>query len=202
MLISAPPTVQTVTLQWPPEIRAIVTPEEFAALAAANPELQFERTATGGLIVTPPTGSETGNRNVRLAYYLVRWIEEEGGSGLGFGSSTGFQLPNGAIRSPDLAWVATSHWEALTPEERQGFAPLCPDFVVELRSKSDQLAPLQAKLAEYIDNGARLGWLIDPQNRQVWVYRPGQGVDCLEQPLELSGEDVLPGFVLPVTRIW
>ncbi|MEA5418777.1 Uma2 family endonuclease [Spirulina sp. CCNP1310] len=143
MIAIAPPTVQTLTIQWPPEIRAIVTPEEFAALVAANPELQFERTATGGLIVTPPTGSETGNRNIRLAYYLVRWIEEEGGSGLAFDSSTGFRLPNGANRSPDLAWVARSRWEALTPEERQGFAPLCPDFVVELCSKSDQLGPLR-----------------------------------------------------------
>jgi len=202
MIAIAPPISQTLTIQWPPEIRAIITPEEFAALVAANPELQFERTATGGLIVTPPTGSETGNRNIRLAYYLVRWIEEEGGSGLAFDSSSGFRLPNGANRSPDLAWVARSRWEALTLEERQGFAPLCPDFVVELRSKSDQLAPLQAKLTEYIDNGARLGWLIDPQNQQVWVYRPGQEVDCLDQPVELSGEDVLPGLILPLARIW
>ncbi|TVQ64435.1 MAG: Uma2 family endonuclease [Spirulina sp. DLM2.Bin59] len=202
MIATAPPISQTLTIQWPPEIRAIVTLEEFAALVEANPELQFERTATGGLIVTPPTGSETGKRNFRLNIQFGKWFEAHPELGEGFDSSTGFCLPNGANRSPDLAWVARSRWESLTPEEREGFAPLCPDFVMELRSPLDQLDVLQAKLTEYIDNGARLGWLIDPQNQQVWVYRPGQEVDCLDQPVELSGEDVLPGFILPLARIW
>ena len=121
--------------------------------------------------------------------------------GVGFDSSTGFRLPNGADRSPDVSWVRRERWESLTPQQRKGFLPLCPDFVVELRSESDSLTKLQAKMGEYIDNGAKLGWLIDPQNRRVEIYRPGRDVEVLENPTNLSGEDVLPGFILNLRRV-
>jgi len=171
-------------------------------LAAANRELRLEKTATGELIVTPPTGSETGNRNLKLSYFLARWIEEEGGDGLAFDSSSGFELPNGANRSPDVSWVRQERWEALTPEQRKGFAPLCPDFVVELRSETDTLKELRAKMQEYMENGAQLGWLIDPKNKRVEIYRSGQAVEVLEHPITLSGEQVLPGFTLTLKRVW
>ena len=193
---------QPLLLQLPHEIALRVTPEQFAALAAANRELRLERTATGELIVNPPTGSETGYRNSKIIYFLVRWIEEEGGNGKSFDSSTGFKLPNGANRSPDASWVSQARWDALTSEQRQGFAPLCPDFVVELRSKNDTLKDLRAKMEEYMQNGAKLGWLIDPKNKRVEIYRLGQAVEILENPSQLSGETVLPGFNLNLKRVW
>jgi Uma2 family endonuclease len=202
MVVQAPSPSQTLWLQLPQDLTLHVTPAQFASLAAANRELRLERTATGELIVTPPTGSETGNRNLQLGYFLVRWIEEEGGHGLAFDSSSGFELPNGANRSPDVSWVCQERWDALTPEQRQGFAPLCPDFVVELRSASDRLKDLRAKMQEYLENGARLGWLIDPKHKRVEIYRPGQAVEMLENPIALSGEQVLPGFTLTLKRVW
>ncbi len=199
-MVQAP--AKPLSLQLPPQLALRVTPEQFAALAAANRELRLERTATGELIVNPPTGSETGYRNSKIIYFLVRWIEEEGGNGKSFDSSTGFKLPNGANRSPDASWVNQARWDALTPEQRQGFAPLCPDFVVELRSKNDTLKDLRAKMEEYIENGAKLGWLIDPKNKRVEIYRPGEVVEVLENPSQLSGERVLPGFSLSLKRVW
>ena len=156
----------------------------------------------GELIVNPPTGGETGYRNIKISYFLVKWVEEQGGSGIPFDSSTGFRLPNGADRSPDASWISLERWETLTQEQREGFVPLCPDFVIELRSESDSLTKLQAKMREYIDNGARLGWLINPQNRRVEIYRPGRDVEVLENPTNLSGEDLLPGFILNLRRVW
>ncbi|NEO84735.1 MAG: Uma2 family endonuclease [Spirulina sp. SIO3F2] len=202
MVVQAPPQPQPLWLQLPQNLTLHVTPEQFAILAAANRELRLERTATGELIVTPPTGSETGYRNVKLSYFLVRWIEEEGGHGLAFDSSSGFELPNGANRSPDASWVRQERWDALTPKQRKGFAPLCPDFVVELRSETDSLKELQAKMQEYMENGAQLGWLIDPKNKRVEIYRLGQAVEVLENPMTLSGEPVLPGFTLTLKRVW
>ena len=199
-MVQAP--AKLLSLQLPPQLALRVTPEQFAALAAANRELRLERTATGELIVNPPTGSETGKRNSKIIYFLVRWIEEEGGNGEAFDSSTGFKLPNGANRSPDASWVNQTRWDALTPEQRQGFAPLCPDFVVELRSKNDILKDLREKMEEYIQNGAKLGWLIDPKNKRVEIYRSGEAVEVLENPSHLSGERVLPGFSLSLKRIW
>nr|WP_313898506.1 Uma2 family endonuclease [Roseofilum reptotaenium] len=140
----ANPQSKSLWLQLPQELNLRVTSEQFAMLAATNRELGLERTATGELIVTPPTGSETGNRNLKLSYFLARWIEEEGGHGLAFDSSSGFELPNGANRSPDASWVRQESWDALTPEQRKGFAPLCPDFVVELRSETDPKIGFQA----------------------------------------------------------
>ncbi|MGK7932668.1 MAG: Uma2 family endonuclease [Microcystaceae cyanobacterium] len=190
------------SLQLPPQITLQVTPEQFAALAAANRELRLERTATGELIVNPPTGSETGKRNSNIIGELYIWWRNVGELGAIFDSSTGFKLPNGANRSPDASWVSQARWDALTPEQRQGFAPLCPDFVVELRSKNDALKDLQAKMEEYIQNGAKLGWLIDPKNKRVEIYRPRQEVEILENPNQLSGERVLSGFSLSLKRVW
>jgi Uma2 family endonuclease len=192
----------TLTLELPTTTLLHVTPEQFEALAAANPDLRLECTARGELIVNPPTGGESGQRNSSLTGKLDLWDETNEELGVVFDSSTGFILPNGATRSPDASWVRRERWDALTSEQRRGFVPLCPDFVVELRSATDSLAKLQEKMQEYLDNGARLGWLIDPQNQRVEIYRPGQEIEVLEHPTELSGEDVLPGFVLNLRRIW
>lgn len=178
-----------------------VSYQQFQALAAANRELQLERTAIGELIVNPPTGGTTGNRNFDIEGQLWLWNRRTK-LGKGFNSSTGFDLPNGANRSPDVAWVTKERWEALSAEEQEGFIPLCPDFVVELRSKSDNMEPLRQKMREYMDNGARLGWLIDRKNRKVEIYRQYREVEVLENPTTLSGEDILPGFVLDLTEIW
>ncbi|MEG4248254.1 Uma2 family endonuclease [Microcoleus sp. AT3-A2] len=193
---------ETISIELPNAIGIVVSSEQFEALALANPDLRLERTAAGELIVNPPTGGESGSRNLSISGQVDRWCEAHEDLGEGFDSSTGFILPNGARRSPDASWVSRTRWEALTPKQRQGFVPLCPDFVVELRSASDSLSTLQTKMREYIDNGARLGWLIDPQNRQVEIYRQQVEVEILINPAELSGEDVLPGFVLNLRRVW
>jgi len=193
---------ETLLIQMPRTLELDVTPEQFEVLAVTNRELRLERTAQGKLIVNPPTGGTTGKRNSKIIYFLNRWIEEEGGHGESFDSSTGFELPNGANRSPDAAWVQQARWNALTPEQQDDFIPLCPDFVVELRSKTDTLKGLRAKMSEYITNGAQLGWLIDPKNKQVEIYCPGQAVEVLENPQTLSGEEILPGFSLNLQRIW
>lgn len=203
-MVQAPvkPNSETLSLQLPKTIGLYVTQEQFAALAAANQDLQLERTAQGELIVNPPTGWETGKRNWSISGELYLWWRNAGEPGEAFDSSTAFILPNGATRSPDASWVSQARWDALTPEQTGTFANICPDFVVELRSGSDSLKPLQEKMQEYMDNGANLGWLIDPQNRQVEIYRPGLEVEVLANPTELSGEEVLPGFVLNLRRVW
>ena len=152
--------------------------------------------------MNPPTGSESGKRNAKIATQLGVWGEANEQLGEYFDSSTGFELPNGANRSPDASWIQKERWEALTPEQRKGFAPLCPDFVLELRSETDNLNDLREKMQEYMDNGARLGWLIDPHNKRVEIYRIGQAVEVLENPTTLSGETVLPRFTLTLKRIW
>ena len=193
---------ETNTIELPSHIALYITQKQFAALGAVNPDLRVERTAEGEFIVNPPTGWETGERNRSLTGQLDRWYEMNSNLGKAFDSSTGFILPNGATRSPDASWVSRERWEALTPEQKGTFANICPDFVVELRSNSDRLQSLQDKMREYIDNGARLGWLIDPQQRQVEIYRPGLAVTVLSNSADLSGEEVLPGFVLNLHRIW
>ena len=175
--------------------------EQFYELCMANRDVRFERNTTGELLIMPPTGGVTGERNAGLTAQL--WLWNQGAElGKSFDSSTCFRLPNGADRSPDASWVTRERWEALTPEQREKFPPLCPDFVVELRSASDALAPLQAKMEEYLANGARLGWLLNRKDGQVEVYRPGQAMEVLVQPNRLSGESVLAGFVLDLSAIW
>ncbi len=190
--------MDTLILNFPPQVG--LTDEQFFQLCQANRDLKFERTAQGDLLIMSPTGGESGNRNLKLGTRLELW-NEQAQLGIAFDSSTGFKLPNGADRSPDVSWVSLERWNALTPEQRRRFPPLCPDFVVELRSESDSLSVLQAKMQEYLANGARLGWLINPQDRQVEIYRLGQPVEILDAPVTLSGEDILPGFVLDLRRI-
>ncbi|WP_041764543.1 Uma2 family endonuclease [[Leptolyngbya] sp. PCC 7376] len=175
--------------------------DEFHEFCIANRDLRIERTATGEVIVMPPAFSDTGNRNFNLAMQLGIWAEKDG-TGLGFDSSAGFTLPNGATRSPDASWIRTEKWEALTEEEKASFAPICPNFVIELRSKSDTLKSLKEKMVEYIDNGVSLGWLIDRKNRSVYIYRPNQEPQILKNQEVLSGEPELKGFQLPMTKIW
>jgi Uma2 family endonuclease len=177
------------------------TAEQFERLCAANPDRSLELTAKGELVVMPPVGGESGRGELKLGSRVLNWNEEKG-LGEAFSSSTIFILPDGSQRSPDVAWVNRSRWEALTSEERKKFLPLAPDFVIELRSETDRLPPLQSKMIEYRDNGVRLGWLINPRQQQVEIYRLGQEVEVLQSPTTLSGEDVLPGFILNLTNIW
>ena len=167
------------------ELRPVfnMTDEQFYQLVRANPDIKLERNAKGELIVMPPTGGKSGKRNFSLLGQLWLWVENNSELGVGFDSSTEFSLPNGGDRSPDAAWVKLERWEALTDEEQDTFPPICPDFVIELRSRTDNLKPLQAKMQEYLNSGLRLGWLIDPQNKRVEVYRLGQSVEVLEAPL-------------------
>lgn len=196
------PETENYLIYLPKTIGLYVTQEQFAALAASNRELRLERTAQGELIVNPPTGWETGERNSSISGELYIWWRNAGKPGKAFDSSTGFILPNGANRSPDACWVSQERWDALTAEQKGTFANICPDFVVELRSASDSLSSQQEKMREYMDNGAVLGWLINPQNRTVEIYRLGLAVEVLANPSELSGEEVLPGFLLDLREVW
>jgi Uma2 family endonuclease len=186
------------TLQLPLALK--FTDEEFEQLVAVNQYLRLELSSSGELIIMSPTGGETGNRNFDLLGQLWFW-NRQNNLGKAFDSSTGFKLPNGATRSPDASWIQQSRWDELTPQQRKKYLPLCPDFAIELVSESDDLADTQAKMREYIQNGLRLGWLINPQDRQVEIYRPHQEVEVLNSPTSLSGEDVLPGFILDLTNI-
>jgi Uma2 family endonuclease len=192
-------TTSAIILHWPRTIE--MTDDEFFEFCQINGDLRIERTAEGDIIVMPPEGGETGARRSRLTTQAQVWADRDK-TGIVFGSSTGFNLPNGATRSPDVAWVRRSRLAALTPEQKQRFLPLCPDFVIELRSPSDSLSDLQDKMQEYLANGAQLGWLIDPLERRVYVYRPNVDVERLENPAQLSGESVLSGFVLELGDIW
>jgi len=175
--------------------------EQFYEFCQQNRAWRIERTAEGELIIMPPAGGETGDKNAFVTAFLKIWsLQDE--SGVAFDSSTGFLLPNRATRSPDAAWVKKSRLRTLTPAQKKKFLPLCPDFVIELRSPSDTLKTVQEKMQEYLDNGAQLGWLIDPLKRRVYVYRPGAAVERLDNPTTISGDPELPGFVLDLTRIW
>ncbi|MEA5601052.1 Uma2 family endonuclease [Nostoc sp. UHCC 0252] len=190
----------TTTLPSTLKLKIDLTDEQFFQMCQKNRDYRFERTASGELLIMPPTGSDTGRRNVKITTQLDIWNSE---SNLGevFDSSTGFTLPNGAERSPDASWVKIERWNALTPAQQEKFAPICPDFVIELRSRTDSLKELQEKMQEYIENGAQLGWLIDRKNQRVEIYRPGKDVEILDNPASLSGENVLPGFVLDLQYI-
>ncbi|MBN8723485.1 MAG: Uma2 family endonuclease [Acidobacteria bacterium] len=178
-----------------------MTDEQFYKLCRANKELKLELTAQGELIIIAPTGSLTGWRNAKITHYLTAWSEKTA-NGLTFDSSTGFVLPNGAKRSPDASWVRQERWDCLSEEEKEGFAPICPDFVVELRSADDVLSKLQEKMLEYIENGAKLGWLFDPKNKNVYIYQPNQPEECLQNPETISADPILPGFTLKLKNIW
>ncbi len=178
-----------------------LTDEQFWQICVANRDLKFERNASGELLIMPPTGGTTGNRNGRLIQQLFNWSDADG-TGIAFDSSTGFKLPNGADRSPDAAWVCKERWDALTTEQQDRFVPLCPDFVAEILSKSDRLQTVQDKMQEYIDNGAQLGWLINRRDQQVEVYRPEQKVKVFDALQSIPGEPVLPGFKLNLDSIW
>jgi Uma2 family endonuclease len=199
MTVSMPEGIQTVVMM--PEIEhARMTDAEFMEFCAQNPELRIEMTSKGELIVMSPVTGRGGNRNFFLTGRFFGWAENDN-TGVGFDSSTCFTLPNGAKRSPDVSWIRRERWDSLTPEEQDEFPPICPDFVVELRSKSDRLKMLEEKMEEYLLNGAGLGWLIDPLQKRVHIYRPGSPVEILNQPQEVSGEPLLKGFVLNLAGI-
>lgn len=178
-----------------------LTDEQFYQLCINNRDLRLERNADGDLLIMPPTGGETGNRNIEIAYQLQAWSRQDR-SGIAFDSSTGFKLPNGANRSPDASWIPLAKWNGLTNIEKQRFLPLCPDFVIELLSPSDRLNKIQDKMQEYLDNGMLLGWLINRQQQQVEIYRQGKKVEILTAPNSLSGENILPGFILDLQLVW
>jgi Uma2 family endonuclease len=178
-----------------------LTDAQFYQLCQLNPDVKFERNALGELLIMPPTGGETGKRNATLISRFIVW-NEQNQLGEVFDSSTCFKLPNGADRSPDVSWVQRDRWDALTLQEKEKFPPIAPDFVLELMSPSDNLKAAQTKMLEYIDNGVKLGWLINRQNRTVEIYRPDLPVEILQSPATLSGENVLLGFSIDLKFVW
>ena len=178
-----------------------MTDDLFAEFCSMNDDLRIELTAEGIIEIMPSAFAYTGSKNAKISAALENWSSQDD-SGLVFDSSAGFTLPNGAVRSPDASWIPLSRWSALTPEEKNGFSSICPDFVVELRSDSDRLSVLQAKIEEYIANGARLGWLLDPLQKQAHVYRPNAQPVILDNPESLSADPELPGFTLDLKPIW
>ncbi|HEX7174670.1 MAG TPA: Uma2 family endonuclease [Pyrinomonadaceae bacterium] len=199
-LIPTEQQADALVIHFSPPLRRL-SDDEFFDFCMANKDLRIELTSAGDLIIMPPTGGKTGIRNFELIGYFWAWTNKDG-TGRGFDSSTVFSLPNGAKRSPDLSWVKKERWESLTEKEREKFSPICPDFVVELRSPSDSLRHLQQKMEEYIANGAQLGWLIDPFERKVHVYRPQANVEVLDDPETVPGEPLLPGFTLDVRALF
>jgi Uma2 family endonuclease len=177
-----------------------LTDDQYFQFCAVNRKLRIERTAEGKIIIMSPTGGETGRRNAEINRQLGNWARQDG-TGVVFDSNTEFRLPNGANRSPDASWIPKSRWESLSEPEREKFPPICPDFVVELMSPSDNLEEIKLKMREYIANGARLGWLLEPKSKSVWVYQ-GADVQILEQPSAVSGEPLLAGFTLDLRDIF
>lgn len=175
--------------------------QEFFEFCQLNPELRIERTSGGDIIVMAPTGGKSGRRNARLIVAFGSWAEKDG-SGQFFDSSTEFILPNGAGRAPDLSWVENKKWDALTEKQQEQFPPLCPNFVVELRLPTDRVEALSTKMEEYMANGAELGWLIDPFERKVHIFRPDSEREVLQNPLQVSGEPLLKEFTLDVQILW
>src|SRR5262245_56370861 len=178
-----------------------LTEDQFLQLCRDNSDLRIELTARKQLIIMPPSGLNSSWRNAILSAELTNWSRKDG-RGIPFDSSAGFKLPNSAIRGPDASWVRRERLDVFTDEELERFGPLCSDFVAELMSPSNSLSELREKMAEYIANGSQLGWLIDPYEARVYVYRPGKAVECLENPTSISGDPVLPGFVFNVSEIW
>ncbi len=185
------------------ELESIIslTDEQFFQLCQRNPDYNFERNSQGDLIIMSPTGGETGKCNSELIIQLGIWNKKHK-LGVLFDSSTGFKLANGANRSPDVAWIKQERWDNLTEEKKLKFPPLCPDFIIELRSPSDSLTRLQAKMQEYMENGCQLAWLIDQETKQITIYRVGKEIEIIDNPVTISGEDILPEFVLDFAEIW
>jgi Uma2 family endonuclease len=181
----------------PTTFRVVESFEEFVAL---NPDLRVEQNRNGEIVIMSPVGCEGAGRELEISYQLQGWTRTSHGKA--FPSSVLFTLPDGSKRGPDASWIAMDRWEALSEEDREAFAPICPDFVIELRSRSDRLKDLQQKMGDYLINGVRLGWLIDPYSHQAFIYRQNREVEVLDQPMSLSGEDVLPGFELVLSTIW
>jgi Uma2 family endonuclease len=175
--------------------------EQFYQLCRRHPDIHFERSASGELIIMPPTGGVSGNRNFSLTGQLWRWVDDNPSLGIGFDSSTCFKLPNGADRAPDTAWVRLDRWNALTPEQQEKFPPIAPDFLIELRSRTDDLATLRSKMLEYQANGVSVGVLINPQDKEVEMYRSNGTVEVIDRPIQVDCSEVLPGFVLNLTSI-
>ena len=178
-----------------------MTDDQFVKFCSDNDDLRIELSSRRELIIMPPANPSTGSQNSSLSGELYIWAKEDG-TGISFDSSSGFTFPNGSMRAPDASWMLKERWESIPEYDRLRFSHIAPDFVVELRSPSDSLAMIQAKMEEYIDNGVRLGWLIDPFGRAVHVYQSGQVVQVLENPEAVSGEPVLPGFILNLSEIW
>jgi Uma2 family endonuclease len=191
--------IHPVVLKLKPAIN--LTDDQLFELCQLNRDWRIEYTAQGELIVMPPTGGETGSQNVEITFQVQLWTRGDQ-TGVAFDSSTGFKLPNGATRSPDAAWVRRSRLAGLTREQKQKFLPLCPDFAIELRSPTDNLRAVLDKMQEYLDNGAQLGWLLDPLTRRVHVYRPQGPPEIMEAPNTVSADPLLPGFVLDLRKIW
>lgn len=188
-----------IVLRMPPELQ--MTDDQFFEFCQINRDLNIERNKTGELLIMSPTGGTTGNRNFNIAVQLGIWAEQDG-TGICFDSNSGFKLSMGD-KSPDASWMKLERWNALSEEQQEKFVPICPDFVLELRSASDNLKPLQEKMEEYMrEPGCQLGWLIDRKHRQVYIYRPGLPTECLENPDTVSAEPVLPGFVLNMSKVW
>lgn len=199
---SAPGEPKTVAVALPIGLKPVVSREQFEAIVQANRDLRLELSAQGELIIMPPAGSGTGHRNSTLSGQFYVWRQQHKDLGLTFDSSTGFTLPDGSIVSPDASWVAKSRWDALTPEEQEGYAPLCPDVVAELRSKSDRLTELREKMQTYVRNGAQLGVIINPQQKTVEIYRPGRAAEVLSNPKKVNLDEAMSGFELNVSEIW
>ena len=180
---------------------AKITDDQFYQLCRENPDVKFERNAQGAIIVMTPTGGETGSYNSEINADFVIWNRQTK-LGVCFDSSTCFRLPSGANRSPDVSWIKQERWDTLTLEQKQKFPPISPDFVLELMSPTDSLKDTQDKMQEYMNNQVKLGWLINRKTRRVEIYRQGQEVEVLESPTQLSGEDILPGFVLNLRSLW
>jgi Uma2 family endonuclease len=178
-----------------------VSEAEFVEFCRRNPDMRIEMSKDGDIIIMPPTNTETGRKNFDLVVDFGIWARQDK-TGVAFDSSTGFTLPNDARRSPDLAWVRKEKWDALSKDEKRRFARLVPDFVVELRSETDTLKVLQNKMVEYIESGVLLGWLIDPQERKVHIYRPEKAVETLDNPEQVSGESIIEGFILELENIF
>jgi len=194
-MLGSPPLL----LRFPVDLR--MTPDKYFDFCCANPDLRLEQLANGEVVVMSPTGGESGDRSSEINYQLRAWAKRDG-RGKVFDSNTEFRLPLGSARCPDGCWVGLSRWDTLTPDERKKFPPLCPDFVIELRSETDRLIDLQNKLEEYLANGARLGWIIDPFSNIVHIYRPGHAAEVLVNPASVSGDPELPGFVLDLKEVF